>query len=110
MWTRFRNDGNCIPTQYSQAIEQPGLPRRFAKNYGLRNISGRHHACTSTEETSRLRASASLRVQVSDSGHCHQGRGNRGQAYLLLVGMYIGHISMVCTSYLGRCSPGSEPP
>ena len=40
MWTRFRNDGSV-------------------------DVSGRHSACTSTEESSRLRASMSLRVKIS---------------------------------------------
>ena len=51
------------------------LPRRFANSYGLCkyqvtnegcvNVSGRRYACTSTEESSSLRATASLRVKTS---------------------------------------------
>ena len=58
-----------------QVIEQQGLPRRFANSYGLRkyqvanegcvDASGKHCACMSTEESSRLRASTSLSVKIS---------------------------------------------
>ena len=51
------------------------MPRRFANSYGLCkyqvanegcvDASGRRYACTSTEESSSLRASASLRVKTS---------------------------------------------
>ena len=71
MWTRFRNDGN-VPTQYANS---KSLPRRFANSYRLCkyqvanercvDVSGRRYACTSTEESSSLRASASLRVRTS---------------------------------------------
>ena len=50
------------------------LPRHFANSYGLCryhvankgcvDISGRCYACTLTEESSRLRASASLYVKI----------------------------------------------
>ena len=64
---------NVRPVQ--QAIEQSSLSRRFANSYGLCkyqvanegcvDVSGGRYACTSTEKSSRLRASASLRVKVS---------------------------------------------
>ena len=74
MWTRFHNDGN-VPTQYAASTPSDRtvkLSRRFANSCGLCkyqvanegcvDVSGRRYACTSTEESSRLRASASLRV------------------------------------------------
>ena len=77
MWTRFRNDGN-VPTQYAANTASNrivSLPRHFANSYGLCkyqvanegrvDVSGRRYACTSTEESSSLRASASLRVKTS---------------------------------------------
>ena len=63
----------CV--QYSKRSNCISLPRRFANSYGLRkyqvaneghvDVSGRCYACTLTEESSRLRASASLRVKTS---------------------------------------------
>ena len=83
-WTRLvrnvdpvRNDGN-VPTQYTANTASNRivkLARRFANSYGLCkyqvanercvDVSGRRYACTSTEESSSLRASASLRVKTS---------------------------------------------
>ena len=67
-----------MPTQYaaSTASDQiVRLSRRFANNYGLCkyqvtnegcvDVSGKRYACTSTEKSSSLRASASLRVKTS---------------------------------------------
>ena len=62
-----------------QAIKQQSLPRHFANNYGLHkyqaanegcvDISGKHYAFPSAEESSRLRPSASLHVKI---GVCTQ--------------------------------------
>ena len=70
MWTRFHNDGN-MPTQYAASTKSDRTVK-FANSYrlckyqvaneGCVDVSGRRYACTSTEESSRLRASASLRV------------------------------------------------
>ena len=77
MWTRFRNDGN-VPTQYAANTANSKaclgvLPtatdftstKSQVANEGCIDVSGRRYACTSTEESSRLRASTSLRVKVS---------------------------------------------
>ena len=72
MWTWFRNDGN-VPTQYVANTASNRIvklaPRRFANSYRLCkyqvanercvDVSGRRYACTSTEESSSLKASAS---------------------------------------------------
>ena len=64
-------DGN-VPTQY--AVSTAGdRTVKFANSYGLCkyanegsvDVSGKRYACMSTEESSRLRASASLRVKVN---------------------------------------------
>ena len=77
MWTQFRNDGN-VPMQYvarTPSNQTVSLPRHFPNSYrnckypvaneGCVDVSERRYACTSTEESSRLRASTSLHVKTS---------------------------------------------
>ena len=106
MWTRFDNDGN-VPTQcaastashqtikfVSAFCQQLRTSQDQVASEGYVDASGRRYACMLTEESSRLRASASLRVKILKclhSDHCPQGRRNRLQGYL-----------WVCTSYPRR--------
>ena len=79
-----------------QAIELWSLARRFANSYGLWkyqganegcvDVSGRRYACTSTEESSRLRASGRSVSKVSALGPLSSR--TEKQMARLLVGMY----------------------
>ena len=111
-----------MPTQYmrpvQQAIKQQSLPRRFANRYGLRkyqvanevciDVSGRRYACTSTEQSSRLRASASLHVSnCLHSDHCLQEGSEPGLNGV--YNLYTPTSSLaICLSVLEHSGPSAE--
>ena len=113
MWTRFRNDGN-MPTQYAASTASDRIVKfclgvlptatDFTSTKSLtKGVPGKRSACTSTEESSRPRASASLRVKICvyHSDHYHQ----RGSELGLngVDNLYIPTSSLViCFSILSR--------